>query len=165
VPHADGTALRTRLIWIKAPTGRKPHTAPIAAREALIMSTPNSATLYDRIGGAPAVEQMVERFYTRVLGDDSLRPYFDRVAMDKLRRMQSEFFAAALDGPIRYSGRPVIHAHQGHGITREAFQAFVEHLFETLRDYNLDDEERYAVIARINTYADDVINYGVGIDN
>lgn len=129
------------------------------------MGTPDSTTLYDRIGGAKAIEQMVVRFYTRVLGDPSLRAYFDRVEMDKLRRMQFEFFAAALGGPIRYSGRPVIHAHQGHGITRQAFQSFVEHLFETLHDYNLTDEERYAVIARINTYADDVINYGVGIDS
>ncbi len=129
------------------------------------MNTPQSATLYDRIGGARAVQQMVESFYTRVLGNPSLRPYFDHVAMDKLRRMQFEFFSAALGGPIRYTGRPVIHAHQGHGITREAFQAFVEHLFETLQDYRLDDEDRYAIIARINTYADDVINYGVGIDS
>lgn len=129
------------------------------------MSTPVSETLYDRIGGAPAIEQLVGRFYWRVLGDPLLQAYFDRVAMDKLRRMQFEFFAAALGGPVRYSGRPVIHAHQGHGITREAFQAFVEHLFATLRDHDLDDDDRYAIIARINTYADDVINFGVGVDS
>lgn len=129
------------------------------------MSTPVSETLYDRIGGAPAIEQLVGRFYRRVLGDPLLQAYFDRVAMDKLRRMQFEFFAAALGGPVRYSGRPVIHAHQGHGITREAFQAFVEHLFATLRDHDLDDDDRYAIIARINTYADDVINFGVGVDS
>ena len=129
------------------------------------MISVKSTSLYDRVGGETGVEQLVEHFYTRVLGDPALRPYFDNVAMDKLRRMQFEFFSAALDGPIRYSGRPIIHAHQGHGIRREHFQAFVEHLFETLKDYRLDDDERYAIIARINIYADDVINYGVGVDS
>ena len=129
------------------------------------MISVKSTSLFDRVGGDAGVEQLVGRFYTRVLGDPALSPYFANVAMDKLRRMQCEFFCAALGGPIRYSGRPIIHAHQGHGIRREHFQAFVEHLFDTLKDYKLDDDERYAIIARINTYADDVINYGVGVDN
>lgn len=130
-----------------------------------MISVKSTLSLFERVGGAEGVEQLVERFYTRVLGDPQLRPYFDNVAMDKLRRMQFEFFSAALGGPIRYGGRPVIHAHQGRGITRQHFQAFVEHLFETMKDYALDDGERYAIIARINTYADDVINRGVGLDD
>jgi hemoglobin len=121
-------------------------------------------SLFDRVGGVAGVTDLVDSFYTKVLGDPALRPYFDNVAMDKLRRMQFEFFSAALGGPIRYTGRPVIHAHQGHGITRQHFQAFVEHLFDTLKDYSLSEDERYAIIARINTYADDVINRGVGLD-
>jgi hypothetical protein len=70
-----------------------------------------------------------------VIADPELRPYFDHVALDKRQRMQVEFFSAALDGPIRYTGRTVIHAHQGRRITRLHFQAFVEHLFETLAFY------------------------------
>lgn len=127
-------------------------------------STVSQATLFDRIGGVPGVTAMVDRFYAHVLGDPKLRPYFNDVAMTKLRRMQFEFFSAALGGPIRYTGRPVIHAHQGRHISREHFQAFVTHLFDTLKDYGLTDEERYAIIARINTYADDVISVGVGSD-
>jgi len=121
------------------------------------------ASLFQRIGGSIAVRGLVDRFYAHVLADPKLKPYFDGVALDKLQRMQYEFFSAALDGPIRYTGRPVIHAHQGRQITREHFQAFVEHLFETLKHYPLDEADRYAIIARINTYADDVIGMGFGI--
>ena len=120
--------------------------------------------LFDRIGGANGVRGLIDRFYARVLADQELKPFFDRVEMDKLRRMQFEFFCAALGGPIRYSGRAVIHAHHGRQIGRRDFQAFVEHLFETLKDYSLSDDDRYAIIARINTYADDVIGDGVGLD-
>ena len=127
------------------------------------MNIANSkVTLYERIGGAEAVASMIDKFYLRVIADPDLRPYFDHVALDKLRHMQVEFFSAALDGPIQYTGRPVIHAHQGRRITRQHFQAFVEHLFETLADYQLGEDDRYAIIARINTYADDVIGSGTG---
>jgi hemoglobin len=119
-------------------------------------------SLYDRIGGAEAVAGMVDSFYAKVIADPDLLPYFDHVALDKLRHMQVEFFSAALDGPIRYTGRPVIHAHHGLHITRKHFQAFVEHLFETLANHPLSEDDRYAIISRINTYADDVIGSGTG---
>jgi hemoglobin len=121
-------------------------------------------SLFDRVGGAGGVATLVRDFYARVLADPTLRPYFDGTAMDKLQRMQFEFFSAALGGPVYYTGRPVIHAHQGRGITRQHFQAFVEHLFDTLKDYSLSEQDRYTIIARINTYADDVISRGVGMD-
>lgn len=120
-------------------------------------SAKSEVTLYDRIGGAEAVSAMVGSFYEKVIADPDLKPYFDHVAMDKLRRMQTEFFSAALDGPVTYTGRPVIHAHQGQHITRKHFQAFVEHLFETLANYPLSEDDRYAIISRINVYADEVV--------
>jgi hemoglobin len=127
------------------------------------MSFAGSGSLFDRIGGAAGVAGLVDRFYDRVLADSRLRPYFKGVAMGKLRVMQFEFFSAALGGPVYYTGRPVIHAHQGRNISREHFQAFVEHLLDTLKEYALSDDERYAIIARVNTYADDVISVGVGL--
>lgn len=117
-------------------------------------------SLFDRIGGVPGVTRMISQFYARVLDDPGLRPYFEGTEMFKLRHMQFEFFSAALGGPVRYSGRTIQHAHHGRRITRAHFQAFVEHLFETLKDYDLSEDERYAVIARINTYVDDVVANG-----
>ena len=125
----------------------------------------NSTTegsLYERMGGAAAVEEMLESFYARVMADADLKPYFGHVALDKLQRMQVEFFTAALDGPAPYTGRPVIHAHHGRGITRPHFQRFVELLFASLADYALSEQDRYEIISRINTYADDVLGSASG---
>jgi hemoglobin len=136
---------------------------PVLEKAAIEMNITNSKmSLYDRIGGAEAVAGMVDRFYARVIADPDLRPYFDHVALDKLQRMQVEFFSAALDGPILYTGRPVIHAHQGRRITRQHFQKFVGHLFETLAGYQLSEDDRYEIISRINTYADDVLGSSSG---
>jgi hemoglobin len=122
----------------------------------------SQTSLYDRIGGSEGIKNMVATFYSKVVADPALRPFFDHVAVNKLRRMQVEFFSAALGGPVRYTGRPVIHAHHGLNITRQHFQAFVEHLFETLAGYGLSEGDRYAIISRINTYVDEVVGSGTG---
>lgn len=117
-------------------------------------------SLFDRVGRVPGVTRLIDRFYAIVLDDPTLRPYFDGVEMRKLQRMQFEFFSAALGGPTAYSGRTMQRAHQGRHITRKHFQAFVGHLFATLQEFDLTDDDRYAIIARINTYADDVFEAG-----
>lgn len=120
-------------------------------------------TLYDRIGGRDTVAGMISSFYNRVLADPELAPFFVGRDLEKLAHMQQEFFSAALGGPIQYSGRPVIHAHHGMGVGRGHFQRFAEHLLSTLTVLGIDEEDRYQIIARINTYMDDVVTMGSGV--
>lgn len=122
----------------------------------------SSDRLYDAIGGQDGIAALVVRFYERVLDDPKLAPFFMHVPIDRLRRMQGEFFSAALGGPTPYQGRVIAHAHQRLPITRQHFQHFVGHLFETLRDLPLSEQDRYDIIDRINLYTEDVV--GVGSD-
>ena len=115
-----------------------------------------AATLYDRIGGSKAVEGLVGAFYKRVLADPELLHFFEHTATDKLERMQQEFFAAALDGPLTYTGRPLSHAHHGLGIKPRHLARFLDHLLATLKDKGLTEEDTYEVISRINTFADEI---------
>lgn len=124
--------------------------------------TRNSASLYERVGGAEAVHSLVDRFYGRVIQDPELAPYFQQVSINALRHMQFEFFSAALGGPVRYTGRPIQHAHQGRRITLGAFQRFVHHLFETLEKCQLTEQDRYEVVSRLNAYTEDVVSAGTG---
>lgn len=117
-------------------------------------------TLYERIGGAEGVDRMVDAFYERVLGDPELKPFFANSSMDHLRNMQREFFGAALDGPIRYGGRSLTAVHAGRGIEVRHFARFVEHLLETLKDQDVDDDDVYEIIARVNTYVDQITGQG-----
>lgn len=41
------------------------------------------ATLYDRLGGAPAVSSVVNKFYTYMLKDDAVSPFFTNTDMTK----------------------------------------------------------------------------------
>ncbi|HZR38192.1 MAG TPA: group 1 truncated hemoglobin [Nevskia sp.] len=129
----------------------------------VLEARPPPATLYERIGGKAAIDSLIDEFYGRVLADPGLAPYFSRTSMESLRRMQREFFAAALDGPVQYTGRPIIHAHQHLKIRLVDLQAFVGHLFETLRRYDLKEQECYDIICRLNLYTNDVVSAGTGI--
>ena len=113
-------------------------------------------TLYERVGGEQTIIELIHEFYDRVLADPELRPFFEKTSMDKLRRMQREFFSAALDGPISYTGRPLGHVHHGRGITKHHFALYVGHLIDTLRDQGINDQDVQDIIGRINTYADEI---------
>lgn len=117
-------------------------------------------TLFERIGGEKAIAGLIHDFYDRVLADPELEPFFKHTSMDKLRRMQREFFSAALDGPITYTGRPLSHVHHGRGITKHHFGLYVNHLLDILRDYGIDDRDVNDIIGRINTYADEITGEG-----
>jgi hemoglobin len=97
-------------------------------------------SIYDTIGGAPAVQAAVEDFYQRVLADPELAPYFANVDMGKLKAHQRSFIAAAIGGPEIFSGRDMGTAHAGLAITDADFDSVVSHLVDTLTSLNVPDE-------------------------
>ncbi|MEO0017353.1 MAG: Group 1 hemoglobin GlbN [Verrucomicrobiota bacterium] len=116
----------------------------------------NAESLYDRAGGEAGITQIVGVFYQRVLADPELSPFFAHVPMEKLRRMQVEFFSSALNGPLQYSGQPLAHVHRGHGITKAHLRRFTEHLLASLETLNLSRQDVQTIYTRIAREADEV---------
>jgi len=113
-------------------------------------------TLFERVGGERAISDLIHDFYDRVLADLELKPFFKDVSVDKLRRMQREFFSAALDGPISYTGRPLSHVHHGRGITKHHLALYIGHLIDVLEGRGINDQDVQEIIARVNTYAEEI---------
>lgn len=113
-------------------------------------------TLYDRIGGERTIHNLIDNFYDRVLDDDELAGFFAHTSMEKLRHMQKEFFAAALDGPVEYGGSELAVVHQGRGITRHHFTRFVDHLIETLQSIGVSEHDIDEIIPRIALYVNPI---------
>jgi len=128
------------------------------------MAQSSRPSLYERIGGEPAVSELMDAFYDRVVADPELRPFFENVSMDKLRRMQREFFSAALGGPATYTGRPISEVHAGRGIELRHLRRFMDHLLATLRERGLGEDDAYQVVSRIHTYADEITGAPGGLD-
>ncbi|WP_194409440.1 group I truncated hemoglobin [Microbacterium cremeum] len=107
-------------------------------------------SVYDEIGGAPAVKAAVTVFYERVTSDPELATWFQDVDLTRLKAHQRAFLAAALGGPELFTGRGLDAAHAHLGITSEAFDAVVEHLAVALHDLGTDDD----VVARVRERLD-----------
>ena len=113
-------------------------------------------TLFERVGGEQAINELIHEFYDRVLADPELKPFFKNTSMDKLRRMQREFFSVALDGPITYTGRPLSYVHHERGITKHHFALYVGHLIDSLQGRGINEQDVQDIIGRIRTYAEDI---------
>ncbi|OCB13733.1 hemin receptor [Mycobacterium vulneris] len=113
-------------------------------------------TIYDQIGGAEALETVVEDFYRRVLADEQLAAFFTGTNMARLKGKQVEFFAAALGGPVVYSGAPMRQVHQGRGITMHHFNLVAGHLGDSLAEAGVPEVLVGQIIAAIAPLADEI---------
>lgn len=96
-------------------------------------------SIYDSIGGAPAVSAAVDDLYVRLLADGGLAGFFEGVDMARLKAHQRAFIAAALGGPAIFAGRDMAAAHAGLEITNADFDAVVAHLVDTLTSLGVPD--------------------------
>lgn len=96
------------------------------------MTASADVSIYDAIGGEPALTAVVDDFYDRVAGDPALAGFFTGTNMTRLKGRQVEFFAAALGGPDIYTGATMRQAHQGRGIAQDHFDLVAGHLVAAL---------------------------------
>ena len=89
-------------------------------------------SIYDSIGGEPAVRAAVDDLYARLLADRQLAAFFTGADLQRLKAHQRAFIAAAVGGPEIFAGREMAHAHAGLGIGDGDFDAVVGHLVGTL---------------------------------
>jgi len=94
-------------------------------------------TLYEQLGGAPAVEAAVDLFYRKVLTDPRISDFFEGVDMDRQISKQKAFLTMVFGGPVAYSGQDLRrgHAHLvARGLNDSHFDAVIEHLGGSLAE-------------------------------
>jgi hemoglobin len=107
------------------------------------------ASIFEQVGGRPAVSAAVDGLYERLLADPLLAPYFDGTDMERLKRHMRAFMAVALGGADLYAGRDMHSAHAGLGVTDDAFDRVVTHLVATLASLGLPGETIAAIGAKV----------------
>jgi len=116
----------------------------------------DSDKLFERIGGATKLKQVVEAMYRRVLDDEELAPFFEHASMERLREMQFHFLASALDGPISYTGAELTAIHQGRGINGNHFAKFCGHFASALEEHGASAKDVDDALGRLATYKDKI---------
>jgi hemoglobin len=74
---------------------------------------PDYVELYERLGGATAVERGAGAFCDALLAERSLATFFAGINRVKLRANMTAFFTMVFGGPNAYEGRDLRTAHAG----------------------------------------------------
>ncbi|MFO0757428.1 MAG: group 1 truncated hemoglobin [Byssovorax sp.] len=101
-------------------------------------------TLYEQLGGEPAVNAAVDIFYRKVLMDDRISKFFDGVDMDRQIQKQKAFLTMVFGGPNNYTGKDMRTAHArlvSAGLNDGHFDAVVENLAATLKELGVGDDK------------------------
>ena len=117
-------------------------------------------SLYEQIGGEPAVNAAVDIFYKKVLDDYRVNRFFNHVDIEKQAVKLKAFLTMAFGGPNRYTGQDMRNAHARlvrMGLDDSHFDAVMEHLAATLKELNVTDELVAQVAALAETTRDDVL--------
>lgn len=115
--------------------------------------------LYERLGGAAAVDAAVDIFYRKVLLDDRISEYFDGIDMDVQAQKQKAFLTMVFGGPNQYSGKDMRSAHAGlKGLNDTHVDAVIENLGGTLKELGVSDGDIAEVAGIAESVRDDVLN-------
>lgn len=128
---------------------------PMAAPE-----TPAELSLYDRLGGEPAVTAVVDDFVNTAAGDPAVN--FTRVGKKRtwdptpenvtlLKKHLTQFVCSVAGGPQTYEGKDMATAHKDLEITDEEFNAIAVDLQGSLTKFSVPEKEQGELLAAVET--------------
>jgi hemoglobin len=100
----------------------------------------NAPTPFDRVGGAPAVEALVDRFYQLILADAALVEFFEGMDVNRIKAHQRALISQLLGGPQAYGGRELAAAHEALEIRKADYDLVVGHLVAACRELGVPED-------------------------
>lgn len=132
-----------------------------------VQTAADPKTLFQKLGGGPAVKAAVDLFYDKMLADSRVNFFFKGINMKKQRAHQAAFLTFAMGGSKGYEGNAnmtVAHSRlaQDLGMRMEHFDIVLEHLGGALRDLQVPEEDIEEAAALVETLRP---AFQVAIDN
>ena len=99
------------------------------------------ASLFDRLGGEPAISAVVDKFYEYMLVDPITKHFFETIDMKKQAERQKQFIILVTGGPNKYEGVDMKEAHAKIKIDQKAFDETWNNLNKALGDFKVPEKE------------------------
>ena len=115
-------------------------------------------SLYDRLGGKPAITAVVDDFIGNVAGDTRINKRFATADIPRLKRMLVDQICEASGGPCKYTGASMKDAHKGMKITDAEFNALVEDLVKSLDKFKVPAQEKGELLTALGGMKGDIVN-------
>jgi len=114
-------------------------------------------TLYERLGGQPAITAVVDDFVGNVARDRRINGFFAKANIPRLKSLLVQQICQASGGPCVYSGRDMKSTHRGMGVADRHFNALVQDLGRTLNKYRVPAREQKELVAALAPLKKDIV--------
>ena len=133
-------------------TGLQAQQAPAAAEK----------TLFERLGGMPAIEAVANDLVDRILADGRVSAWFAHAASTPentaaYKAKLASFLCQTTGGPCKYTGQDMVTAHRGRNVTSGAFDAVVEDAVATLDKLKVPAREKQEVLAALGPLKSSIV--------
>jgi hemoglobin len=122
-----------------------------------MQSAPPQKSLYERLGGKPAIQAVVDDFIGNVAADNRINGFFANTNIPRLNSMLVNQICEATGGPCKYTGRDMKSAHAGMGVTEAHFNALVEDLVKSLNKFNVPEKEKNELLSALASMKGDIV--------
>jgi hemoglobin len=148
---AEPTMAETRA---RAPTpaAAEPSKAPAPAEHPAA-----SATLFERLGGMPAVEAVIADLLGNIGADERINFAFGVADLKLLQKRLVEFVCVATGGPCKYGGRDMRAVHHGMGVTNAQFDALVGDLVKSLEKFKVPEREKSELLGALGPLREQIV--------
>ncbi|MEP4890253.1 MAG: group 1 truncated hemoglobin [Aliiglaciecola sp.] len=96
------------------------------------VTTTAKISVYEQIGGAEKVAEIVDNFVFEIEYDQQILAYFEGANIDRFKQKLSEQICVLTGGPCEYSGDTMEQVHTGMNITEQHFNRTVDLLINAM---------------------------------
>jgi len=114
-------------------------------------------SLYERLGGKPAISAVVDNLVGRLAQDDRINIRFANTDIVHLRLMLVDQICQATGGPCTYSGKDMKTAHRNLNITNDEWTALVEDLLAALGELRVASSEQQELLGALGGLKGDIV--------
>jgi len=114
-------------------------------------------SLYERLGGKPAITAVVDDFIGNVAADGRINARFAKADIPHLKMRLVEQISAGAGGPVTYGGLPMKAAHAGMRISDAEFGNLVEDLVASLDKFHVPEKEKSELLAVLGPMKSEIV--------
>ena len=134
-------------------------TQPVVVADQSTSST-STPSLYKRLGGYDGIAALTDDFIGRLATDPQLTKFFtglNDASKARVRQHVVDLLCQSTGGPCIYLGEDMKTAHKGLNITESDWNAAVKDLTASFDHFNVGQEERKEVVAKLLTLKPDIV--------
>ena len=115
------------------------------------LSMAGDTTLFDRIGGMPAINAVLDQFFINNFADPRIAPKWATSDLPRLKEYIGDVICEAAGGPCYYAGSSLDVAHAGMNISDDEYTWTAESLAAALDKLNVKDPEHGEMMALVGS--------------